>query len=92
MPHLTGLFAEIDGVAVTNLEEYRSISPLFYFTADPALALSFDPCITGSAQPGVAVGYWLILAPLPPGQHTLHFGATDWGQDITYVLTVTPGH
>ena len=87
MPHLTDLFAEIDGVPLTHLARYRVTSQLFRFKADPALTV-FDPCITGTRQRGVAVGYWLLLEPLPPGPHTLHFGAPDWGQDITYHLTV----
>ena len=84
---LTDLFASIDGAALGNLANYRAMSDMFTFTADPA-ATSLDPCITGTPQPGVAAGYWLLLAPLPPGQHTLHFGAPSWSQDITYVLTV----
>lgn len=92
LPNLTDLFAVIDGVSLTDLSAYRATSSLFKFTADPALSATFDPCITGSLQDGVAVGYWLLLAPLTPGTHTLHFGAPSWGQDITYVLTVTPGH
>lgn len=90
LPALTDLFAQIDGTPLKNLANYRAISEMFTFTADPA-ATWFDPCITGKRQKGVAVGYWLLLAPLPPGQHTLHFGAPSWGQDITYVLTVKPG-
>ena len=93
LPNLTDLFAEIDGVPLSDLPAYRATSPMFQFTADPALAEPpvFDWCITGTPQPGVAVGYWLLLPPLTPGTHTLHFGAPSWGQDITYILTVTPG-
>lgn len=92
MPQLTDqdLFAEIDGVSVKKLSMYRSISHLFYFTADPALSATFDPCVTGTSQPGVSIGYYLMLNPLPPGQHTLHFGTVSFGQDITYNLTVLP--
>lgn len=90
LPQLTDLFAEVDGVTLSNLSSYRATSKLFTFTADPALSAVFDPCVTGNPQPGVAVGYWLLLAPLPPGTHTLHFGAPSWGQDVTYNLTVTP--
>jgi hypothetical protein len=54
------------------------------------MAENFDPCITGTTQPGVSVGYWLLLAPLKPGVHSLHFGSHSWGQDVTYVLYVTP--
>jgi hypothetical protein len=90
MPHLTDLFAEIDGVALTDLASYRITSSLFKFTADPAFVV-FDPCITGTEQDGVTVGYYLLLAPLPPGQHTLHFGSPSSGQNITYQITVKPG-
>ena len=93
LPNLTDLFAEIDGVSLTGLSVYRATSSLFRFTGDPALAEPpvWDPCITGNEQDGVSVGYWLLLPPLPPGQHTLHFGAPSVGQDITYHLTVTHG-
>jgi hypothetical protein len=93
-PDPTQLFAEIDGVELTDLSTYRATSSLFKFTADPELATFFDPCITGTLQDGVAVGYWLLLPPLTPGEHTLHFGYSSPPvlQDITYVLTVTPGH
>lgn len=94
VPDSTTLFAEIDGVPLTDLSTYRATSSIFKFIADPALALDpvFDPCITGSLQDGVALGYWLLIPPLTPGVHTLHFGAPSMGQDITYELTVTPGH
>jgi hypothetical protein len=88
---MTDLFAEVDGVKLRNLDAYLAISHLFTFTADPALAATYDPCITGSPQPGVALGYWLLLTPLTPGMHTLHFGSEGWGQDITYQITVAPG-
>ena len=88
---VTDLFAEIDGKPLANLQSYRSISGIFTFTADPA-AVSFDPCVTGTLQPGVAIGYWLLVAPLTPGSHTIHFGAPSWGQNVTYNLTVKPGH
>jgi hypothetical protein len=91
IPQLTDLFAEIDGVPLRGLSAYRSTSSLFTFKADPALREFFDPCITGEPQAGVSVGYYLLLTPLTPGEHTLHFGAPSWGQDITYVLTVEPG-
>jgi hypothetical protein len=82
------LFASVDGAPVGSLPCYRGTSGLFTFTGDPALTTVFDPCITGSPQQAVADGYWLMLAPLRPGQHTLHFGSTDFGQDITYNLTI----
>jgi hypothetical protein len=89
---MTELFAEVDGVPLRNLDGYVAISPIFSFAADPALATTLDPCITGTTQPGVALGYWLLLTPLPPGPHTVRFGSVGWGQDVTYHLTVHPGH
>ena len=88
LQYMTGLFATLDGANLRNLGNYVATSPLFTFTADPALAATFDPCIQGVPQAGVATGYWLLLAPLAPGQHTLHFGSTGWGQDVTYNLSV----
>jgi len=91
VPDPTTLFAEIDGVPLKSLAVYRATSDLFHFTADPALSTFLDPCITGSVQDGVSIGYWLLLTPLTPGMHTLHFGAPTFGQDITYVVTVRSG-
>lgn len=90
LPQLTDLFAEVDGIPLTDLEVYRTISPMFTFTADPALNTFFDPCITGQAQNGVSVGYYILLTPLRPGEHTLHFGSPTWGQDVTYQIKVKP--
>ena len=49
---------------------------MFSFAGDPSLAAVLDPCITGTQQKGVSDGYWLMLYPLSPGTHTLHFRAT----------------
>lgn len=49
---------------------YRATSPLFLFRADSSLN-QFDACVTGGIQPGVSDGYWIMLAPLSPGNHTL---------------------
>jgi hypothetical protein len=44
-----------------------------------------------------ADGYWIMLRPLPPGEHKLHFsGSVTWpdkstfGTELTYTLTVKP--
>ena len=74
-----------------NLFDYRATSRLFYFTGDPSLTSTFDGCITGSSQPAVSDGYWIMLAPLSPGTHTIHFTAGIDNlvlQDVTYHLTV----
>jgi hypothetical protein len=48
-----------------------------------------------TAGSSVADGYWLILEPLAPGDHVLHFEATivagpgaGFSQNVTYTLTI----
>jgi hypothetical protein len=98
--HVTALSVELDGAPLQNLFEYRATSELFYFTLDASL-IALDPCATGQPQPVVSDGYWIMLRPLPPGVHTLHFTGTwvftqdqdgfDWTftVDVSYVLTVS---
>jgi hypothetical protein len=86
------LEVEVDGVSLRNLFDYRATSKLFMFTGDPSLTAAFDSCITGSSQPAVSDGYWIMLAPLPVGTHTIHFRGGVVGSfeiEVTYNLTVT---
>ncbi len=97
--HVTMLGADVDGVALEGLENYRAYSKLFYITIDPNL-VTLDPCDTGLPQPAVSEGYWIMLTPLTPGSHTIHFTGRwlftleedgfDWDftVDVTYYLTV----
>lgn len=78
------LFCEIDGVPVQNLASYRFVSPQFRFTAPTPWIFG----ATGGTGTAVGDGYYLLLAPLSPGSHTLHFGGN--GIDTTYHLTVAP--
>lgn len=81
----------MDGVALKHPLKFRATSPLVGFTADPGWIFN-DPCVTGTPQVGVADGYWIMLRPLSPGPHTLHFrGAfTGFATEVTYHLTVGP--
>ena len=83
---------EVDGRAVTTLDDFRVTSSLFYFTGDPSLTTVFDSSITGSSQPAVSDGYWLMLAPLSRGTHTIHFGgkfaSIGFETEATYTLNV----
>ncbi len=91
---VNGLTLSVDGRSVPNLFAYRYTTPLFSFTGDPSLQTSLDPCITGSAQPGVSDGYFIILKPLTAGTHTVVFTASDVQgvhTSVTYTLTVQPG-
>ena len=85
----------IDGVAVQNLTAYRAVSPQFAFTAPTPWIF----CDIGGAGKSVGDGYYIMVAPLSPGQHTVHFtGTFDFGSagsfslDVTYNITVQPGH
>jgi hypothetical protein len=85
------LSVTIDGEPIENLEDYRAISPVFSITL-PADNIFDAP--EGVYFPAVSDGYWLLLAPLRPGDHVIHFSATTTGgfsQDITYNLTVEAG-
>ena len=95
-------YLEIDGVITTNAAPYRARSSLFEFVSDPSWA-GIDACTTNRPNSkGVADGYWVMLQPLSPGQHTLRFRAKDFipgpggtlspfgDQDITYHITVPP--
>jgi hypothetical protein len=84
-------FCSIDGVPVQNLEMYRVASPLFAF--DPLPEDNVLWVTPGLAGESVSDGFWLMLAPLSVGQHTIDFVgvfANGFTFHITYNLTVAP--
>jgi hypothetical protein len=89
----TNMAVEVDGVALADLTAYRGAT-FFDMTLHPSWA-DIDPCATGDAQPTASDGYWIMLAPLAPGPHTIHFHAElpDFGfvLDVTYNLRVLGG-
>ncbi len=103
--HANSLSCVIDGQPARNLDHYRTQSPLFTWGPLPANNTFGDAANypAGLTSPSVADGYWLMLNPLTPGSHTIHFtgGLTlstakgdpfdfDFRLDITYNLTVVP--
>jgi hypothetical protein len=92
----TDLHAIIDGVPVQEIKSYRTISPEFSYNVpnDDNIPQFFGTNVTGNSGPAVGDGYYLMLAPLPLGRHTLNFGGTfsccDFSLEVTYHLTVTP--
>jgi hypothetical protein len=87
------LFLSVDGRQIQQLEKYRIHSRAFNVTF-PENAL-----FGAKAGPSVAVsdGYWIILEPLPPGEHEIHFknsltnpttGILFFADDIKYHLNV----
>jgi hypothetical protein len=97
------LSVAIDGVTVQNLGRFRFRSPVFSFTGSSPNLYSLGGCANltphcyeGFRAQAVADGYWIMLMPLRPGRHTIHFHGEvpDWGfvQDVTYHLNVLKGH
>ena len=96
----------IDDVEVKGLEDpqetpYRVETDLFYVTVadhDNQIAASGAPCFPdGGSIDTVSVGAFLMVKPLPVGQHTIRIvGAAGplanpfFVKDATYEITVTP--
>jgi hypothetical protein len=105
---VTTLEADVDGVNIQNLQGYRagSNNPTFSITLPSDNIYNFPGCTipagTYDTQPSVSDGYYLMLAPLKPGTHTIHFkGETSavaaapplpalptFTTEVTYNLTV----
>ena len=82
----TTVTADLDGVPIRNVDDYRAASPAFTITYP---AHNICPTTPGSSV-AVADGYYLMLKPLSPGAHTLHFVGTipGFSLDITYHLRI----
>jgi hypothetical protein len=88
--------ASIDGVPVKDLFAFRAQSPPGGFTLRiPEGSLftefGFSP---GDRFPAVADGYFLLLKPLKPGEHTLSVSMTNLDQSetgVNYTLIVPSG-
>lgn len=79
----TGLHVTLNGVSLLDSAS-RVKSPTFQITS-PA-----DGILGLGTFTAVSDGYWLFLAPLPPGTYVLNFGGTsgDFTVDITDIITV----
>ena len=89
---VTNVFCAIDNTAIRNLaQDFRVQSTVFGFTIpeDNLLTAVYHPTTypAGTYFPAVDDGWYVMLAPLSPGNHVLHFGS-NWN-DITYYLHVT---
>jgi hypothetical protein len=92
---VTGLACKIDGVPVKHLTAYRAESPLFDVTLPAGDIFGAGPATYG---PSMDQGYYLMLTPLSPGKHTIHFKGsmpatidpywTPFSLDVTYHITV----
>jgi len=92
------LRAVVDGVSVPGLFAYRERAPLFSLfvdSADNLLSYGYQHPVVGLIDPIVVEGYWLMLAPLRPGTHSIIFGGTygppnDYSYERTDFITVIP--
>jgi len=83
----------IDGRKVPDLKKHFAESALFTFVGPEKGEI--HPAFAGKHE-AIAFGYWVLLAPLPPGRHTIHFrgrlNTADpndlFETEVTYNLTV----
>jgi len=95
MDGVTNLSMQVDGENIPDIKErFRMQSPAFVFTlpADNFFnALGEGPFEAGAYFPGVDDGYYVMVAPLSIGHHTIHFhgAAGIYVQDVTYHINVS---
>ena len=105
MAHAQDLECTIDGAPVGNLDRFNVLSPLFQYgplPANNAVEYFGYDAPEGTVSDCVSGGYFIMLAPLSKGPHTLHFTGRlvftldedgfDYVflEDITYHLNVVP--
>jgi hypothetical protein len=90
MDHVTVLEASLDGRAFHGLANYRFQSGPFEYTM-PLPPDALAPEYAGTHQ-AWADGYWIMLEPLAPGQHTIQFrGKFVWAATYPNVGTFETG-
>jgi hypothetical protein len=87
-----GLFASVDGRPVEDVASHREVdsAPGGFDVTLPANNVFGVP--GGTYGKSAIDGVFLMLQPLTPGEHTVHFGgaAGDFSLDVTYHVTVQP--
>ena len=94
---VNALHASIDGVDVPDLFSHREASGSFdYVLPENNIYAAFGANVpAGTVSPAVADGYWLMVAPLSVGEHTINFGGVNaattpnFTLDVTYHVNVT---
>jgi hypothetical protein len=87
---VTLLEASVDGVSIPNLQQYRLPTPLF--TGILPSGNVFGVTVTeGTSRPvsAVAEGFWILLPPLPAGQHVIQFRSAFSGFDAEATCNLT---
>jgi hypothetical protein len=80
----------LDGESLLNLlPNYPTKSPDFTFVVGNANNVFGIKCNSSSCTgQSTGYGYYLMLAPLQSGTHTIHIKASDYGVDTIWTLTV----
>jgi hypothetical protein len=92
------LLVTIDGKRVPNLGKTFRANAFFSFTGvngglfENGCTVNAPPCYVGFRNTAYSDGYWIMLKPLSPGQHIIHFqGAApslSFSVNVTYNLKV----
>jgi hypothetical protein len=96
---VTSKSVTVDGRPVPNIVRIRSIVFAVALPGDnvfnaPCIAAGLGSVPAGIYSPAVDDGFYVRLAPLPPGTRTVHITAQNpsqsFAEDVTYNLTVVP--
>lgn len=89
---VTSLSCTVDGVAITDLDKRRVISSVFSYVAVPGSTpnLAYNALPNDVVYPAVSDGYWVMLKPLPLGNHTITWSGTRGlnTQTVNYIVRV----
>jgi hypothetical protein len=85
MDGVNRLEVSLDGRALDDVLSYRFASDaIFTLTGDPTFA-TLDACVTGTPQPAIVDGFFMMFKPLDRGEHVLRvFGTDIRGANKTY--------
>jgi hypothetical protein len=96
MKDVKDLYAEIDGSSIVIDESFRAPSGLFEFGPLPdnnVLQFFGVDAPEGATSEAAADGYYMMLNPLPPGDHKIKW-SSNWGdvftQNVEYEVLVQP--
>ncbi len=99
------IYCEIDGTPIIDSPDlagavrFRAQAEEFAYTV-PADNIFVDICgdfaVSVEHAPVASDGIWMMVEPMPPGQHTIRFGGTfpqiptNYTLDVVYHITVLP--
>jgi hypothetical protein len=86
---------EVDGRTIPDVSRFRVTSPVFRYTLPRDNIITYLTGVNVPARtvyPAVGDGVYLMLAPLSPGHHTIHFagdtGPGNYALNVTYDINV----